>query len=454
MSALHPRLTPEYLCGFGGRGDTEHRPTLRLQVGDGGGEHGGLAGTGRADDHHQPVLTGDGGGGVRLEHIEAVPLDRWRWLRVVELGVEHPGEDRFLLGEDVVAGDLGGDRLDPHRPTIRPPTRRVVAGGVQVDALAEHPLHRPIDGLRPPITGHPGLGAEPVGDDPEHIHAMPRRAVGGELLDHLTHRHPPRRHRAARAASVIDWLSVSAVIPMPAASLRPPCAQIGDTVAGLAQPGVRRRLPFQRGPFEPRRVATLTLAELVHLHRQRVVHLGSPFRELLQQLGRDAGDLGLAVHDLTEGDAVAVGELGPQHRLIQPAQRPLMLLQHPGIQREPAAVDGLHLGRDHQMGVQLRIIQPGRRLPERPHRQPLRIGMQPAAVRTDPGRRPEPLQIVDHRPHGDVVTLGQAGVAGQRPPHRQRLRRRHRRIKPGHRPHHPTIRQRPIAQREPERRPR
>jgi hypothetical protein len=31
-----------------------------------------------------------------------------------------------------------------------------------------------------------------------------------------------------------------------------------------------------------------------------------------QQVGGDAGDLGLVVHDLTEGDARAGDELGPQ----------------------------------------------------------------------------------------------------------------------------------------------
>ena len=40
-------------------GDPEHRPTVREELLDGGGEGGGLAGAGRADDHHQIVVAGD-----------------------------------------------------------------------------------------------------------------------------------------------------------------------------------------------------------------------------------------------------------------------------------------------------------------------------------------------------------------------------------------------------------
>ena len=48
---------------------------LGVQVVDGGGEHPGLAGTGRADHQHETVVAGDRGGGVGLQHIEAGPID-------------------------------------------------------------------------------------------------------------------------------------------------------------------------------------------------------------------------------------------------------------------------------------------------------------------------------------------------------------------------------------------
>ena len=52
--------------------------------------------------------------------------------------------------------------------------------------------------------------------------------------------------------------------------------------------------------------ATLTLTELVELDLQLGGDLGGAFGEHLQQLGRDTGDLGLPVHDLTEPDPVTV----------------------------------------------------------------------------------------------------------------------------------------------------
>ena len=79
--------------------------------------------------------------------------------------------------------------------------------------------------------------------------------------------------------------------------------------------------------------------------------------------------------------------------------------------------------------------------------------MQPGTIGTDPGRRSEPLQILDDRRHGDVVAFGHTRVTGQRPPRRQRLRRRQCRIKPRHRTHHSPRCRRPIAQRVAPRRP-
>ena len=110
-------------------------------------------------------------------------------------------------------------------------------------------------------------------------------------------------------------------------------------------------LAFQGGMFELRRMPPRALAELVDLVLQRLADLGGALGELLQQLDRDTGDLGLTLDDLTEGDAVPVRELGTQHRLIQTAEGALVMLQYPGVQRQPAAIIGLHLGRDHQVRV-------------------------------------------------------------------------------------------------------
>ena len=185
------------------------------------------------------------------------------------------------------------------------------------------------------------------------------------------------------------------------------------------------------------------LAELVDLVGQRVVDVAGPLREHVEQLVGDAGDLGLAVDDRSPVDAEAVGELGAQHRLVEAAEHPLVPLQVAGVERQPATVGGLDLGRDHGVGVDLRVIGPRRRLAERRHRQPVRVGMQAA-------RRSTRIRVVDPNRsrcasaarHGDVVGLEEPAVAGQRPPHRQRLRRRERRVEPRHRPHHPPARRR------------
>ena len=71
-----------------------------------------------------------------------------------------------------------------------------------------------------------------------------------------------------------------------------------------------------------------------------------------------------------------VGELGTEDGLVETADHPLVSLQVAGIERVPAAVGGLDLGRDDGVGVDLRIVGPRRRLTERRHRQPVRVGMQ------------------------------------------------------------------------------
>ena len=188
-----------------------------------------------------------------------------------------------------------------------------------------------------------------------------------------------------------------------------------------------------------RRFSTLPVTELVERDRHRVLDRRGALGEHRQQILRHAGDLGLALHDRPPLDAEPVGELVAQHRLVQAAEHPLMPLQIAGIERQPPALDGLHLRRDHGVGVDLRVIGPRRRLAEHRHRQALRVRMQPAAVMSDPRRRPEPLQMRQRRGDGDIVSLQEPVVARQRPPHRHRLRRRERRIKPRHRLDHPPI---------------
>ena len=87
-------------------------------------QHAGLAGTGRADHQHQPVVAGHRRRGVGLQHIQPVPIHGRRRCRRVGLGVHRPREDVFLLGQHRLGGEAGSGRFDPHRPAIRRPPRR------------------------------------------------------------------------------------------------------------------------------------------------------------------------------------------------------------------------------------------------------------------------------------------------------------------------------------------
>jgi hypothetical protein len=83
------------------------------------------------------------------------------------------------------------------------------------------------------------------------------------------------------------------------------------------------------------------------------------------------------------------------------------------------------------MCVQLRIIRTARRLPEPGHDQPLRVGVQAAAVGADAGGRAEPFKMRQHSLDGDIVRFREARVTGQRPQHAQRLRGRYGRVETG-----------------------
>ena len=120
-----------------------------------------------------------------------------------------------------------------------------------------------------------------------------------------------------------------------------------------------------------------------------------------------------------------------------------MPLQIAAVQRPPPPIERLDLRRDHCVGVQLRVIGTGRGLTERGHRQAVRVREHPIPVHPHPCRRAIALQVRERRAHGLIVHVEEPGVTGEGPQHTHRLRRRERRIKPRHRPHHRTIR--PVA---------
>ncbi len=138
----------EHVGGLGGRRDGEHRSVVEAEVVDGGAQHGGLAGAGGSDDDHERVVAGDGSCGVGLLRVESVGVDGARRLRGRRVVVHRPGEDPFLLGEDVVARQVRGDRFDPHRSSIGG-SFAGVDSGVEVDAVADHLLGCPLQERRP-----------------------------------------------------------------------------------------------------------------------------------------------------------------------------------------------------------------------------------------------------------------------------------------------------------------
>ena len=288
-------------------------------------------------------------------------------------------------------------------------------------------------GVGPFRRGH-RVGGGKVADRANDIRSGPGRPARRQQVHHLRHGHRPvdtglpRRvphsieDRAGGVAEVVGFLM-------------PSCHQIGDTDPRLTHPRIHRRLPGQRGPFPPRRITTLPHPELLDLHGERRVDLHRPLRQHRQQLGRDTGDVGLAVDYRFPRHPEPLPHPGTESGLVQATQHPLVVFQVAGIQRPPPPIHGLDFGGDDGVGVDLRIIRPRRRLPKRRHRQPARLREHPAPVHPYPGCRPEPLQMGERDPNRGIVDLEPGGVAGEGPQDAHRLRRRERRVEPGDRPH-------------------
>ena len=174
--------------GLGGRRQPEQRPPLAVQVVDGGSQHAGLAGTGRTDHQHQPR---------RRRRQRPPPLacntssphgvHGGRRCRRVQLRVDRPGDDVFLLGQHRLGREARGGRFDPHRSSIRCPPRRSV-GRVEVDQILDHPVGGSFDGVEPTASRHLRHRTLHVTDRLDHIGATPRRALRRHHLDDVVDR--------------------------------------------------------------------------------------------------------------------------------------------------------------------------------------------------------------------------------------------------------------------------
>ena len=184
-------------------------------------------------------------------------------------------------------------------------------------------------------------------------------------------------------------------------------------------------------------LAALPLAELFELAGEDGADGGAALGEHVEQLVGDTGDLGLTRDDRSPVDTETVGRArraaptGTGRRASAGAAsgsgRPT-----PASARRPSAPSprsrrGCGSG-DRRLGKwsggTWRSSGPFVSGWSRPPFERMRV--------VDPNRS-RCASAADDR---DVVRFEQTLVAGQRPPHRQRLRRRERRIEPRHRPHH------------------
>ena len=420
-----------------------------VEVGDSGGEHRRLARPRRTDDHHEPVGTGDGGGGVGLQHVQAFRVDRGDGVGGSVWVVERPGEDRFLLGEDPPAGHLRRDRFDPHRPTIRHPhTPTAAAGRGRCTGRGPDRSHASsARAHRSPSTCRAAGGSGRVTARRTSIRCHTERRSADSV-------HHIRRGPAPASCGTPGRLRRSTprrtlgVTPMLAASLRHRAGR-SATVCRSCAAGCPRRLhvPARRAPTvvgsrpsRSRNSASFTSSA----SRTSAAR----FENTSDSSGWHAGDLGLTVDDLTEGDPVPVrrarraAPTGTGHRAradgaSTPARRaPTSARRRSGpcaeittwvcncgssnrdvVCRNAATVNPWLSGCSRPPFERTRVVDPNR-------------STAPITARTatswHSARRSSPVSAHQHR---------------------QRLRRRQRRVEPRHRADHPTVRQRPIPQR-------
>ena len=206
------------------------------------------------------------------------------------------------------------------------------------------------EGAGPAVSRQLRHGWLEITDRPEHVGPGPRRTTSREPIDDLVDGDHLRCLVRTQSRDV-DGGDEPAGSPVELGCFTgPPCPQIPTPLpvlwawvsADASRHSAARSQVVGSRPF--------AATELADLDGQRVVDLIGALGEHLQQLPRQADDLGLAVDDRLPRHPVAVGQLGSQHRLVQAAQHPLVPLQVAGIQRQPPPVVGLDLGRDDPRG--------------------------------------------------------------------------------------------------------
>ena len=174
--------------------------------------------------------------------------------------------------------------------------------------------------------------------------------------------------------------------------------------------------------------------------------LRGALREVLHQLGRDAGDVPArdgGVPPRMSGPAVpeSLSEQVLQHAFVQLGQRDGVAVQGAGVEGAPPAVQGLDAVGEHDVGVQVRVTGAGIPVIERRRHHPADRFLEGAVVA---GAGEHDLLLRPPQGDGDGVAvrgvdrLLRRGV-GDRPHRRHRLRHRERQVERRDRPRHPRL---------------
>ena len=219
---------------------------MDVQISNSGGEHPGLARTGRADHQHETVGAGNRGCGVGLQHIET---GRDRVSSTVNPVPACASSAQVRIRSSWTSTASRGEPwrrwLDPQRATIRVSTLCRV-GRVQVDATFEHLVGATLDCRCPAVSRHLRHGTLQVTDRLHDVGAAPRRVLQRHRLNNLGDRQ--RLCRGTVGGGPLDALDETIDGPADLGRLAlPPCRQIGDTEPGLAAPGVGRGFTLQGG---------------------------------------------------------------------------------------------------------------------------------------------------------------------------------------------------------------
>jgi len=236
------------------------------------------------------------------------------------------------------------DRFAPQRPAVARTPGRVHGGGVEFSAALGDGVGPRLEPGGPLLAGQCRVGSGDVGECADDLGSAPRRPGGGQGVDEGVDGDgggafvPVDALRCERLDEVLTRPSECRCFVVP------PCRQIGDAVAGLVGSGVDRCFSLQGAELPLVRVASGAFGEVGDLGGERSIDLVGALGEGGQQVAGHGGHLGLAVLDGSPGDAEAVREFVAQHRLVEAADHPLVLLQVAGVERHPASVGGLHLG--------------------------------------------------------------------------------------------------------------